>query len=90
MAIDRDRGFAEAIDFRIEGLSEGVTVECPRSEKDGESSKAVILKLTVSEPVASQGPIRVTTETVDSKMQQPVTFETPNGSLIREFWLTVR
>ena len=90
VSIDRDRGFAEAIEFRIEGLSEGVTVECPRSEKDGESSKAVILKLTVSEPVASQGPIRVTTETVDSKLQQPVTFETPNGSLIREFWLTVR
>ena len=90
LAIDRRHGFAEDIEFQLEGLPEGVTVECPRSEKDGESSKAVILKLTVSEPVASQGSIRITAESVDSKLQQPVTFETADGAVMLDVWLTVR
>ena len=90
VTVERRHGFAEAIEFRLEGLPEGVTVECQRSEKDGESSKAVILKLTVSEPVASQGSIRITAESVESKLKQPATFETADGSLIREVWLNVR
>ncbi len=90
VAVARRHGFTEAIEFRLEGLPEGVTVECQRSEKDGESSKAVVLRLTVSEPVASQGSIRITAESVDSKLQQPVTFETADGAVIRDVWLTVR
>lgn len=92
VAIDRRHGFTEAIEFRVEGLPAGVTAECPRSEKDGDTSKAVVLKVTALAPetVPFQGPIRIIAESVDSKIQQPVGFETADGVLIQEAWLTAR
>jgi hypothetical protein len=61
VTITRRNGYAEVLDLRIEGLPEGITAECPQSGKDGESSKAVTLKLSgrPADPAAWSGPIRI-------------------------------
>ncbi len=82
-------GFAEPIDVRVEGLPEGVIFECPRSEKDGETSKKVTLKISGSTTELFQGAIRIVAESTESKQVQPVTFTTADKSLVTEFWLTV-
>jgi hypothetical protein len=89
ITIERRNGFVEPIDVRVEGLPEGVTFECPRSEKDGESSKKVTLKITGSAKELFQGPIRIVAESAESKRVQPVTFTTADKSLVSDFWLTV-
>ncbi|MFN9719004.1 MAG: pre-peptidase C-terminal domain-containing protein [Planctomycetota bacterium] len=45
LSISRIDGFEEPLDIRVEGLPEGVTAEPVRSEKDGDSSKTVTLKI---------------------------------------------
>jgi len=89
VTFDRQHGFAEPVDLRVEGLPEGVVLECPRSEKDGETSKAVTLKLSGSTTEPFQGPIRIVAESAESKHLQPVTFTTADEATIAEFWLTV-
>jgi len=89
ITIVRQHGFAEPIDVRVEGLPEGVIFECPRSEKDGETSKKVTLKISGSTTELFQGAIRIVAESTESKQVQPVTFTTADKSLVTEFWLTV-
>lgn len=89
VAIERQQGFAEPLTFRIDGLPDGVTAELPRSEKDGDSSKAVTLKLTSAQPVAWSGTLRVTATSTDSSRSHAVTWKAPDGSDLEEFWLTV-
>ena len=79
----------EPIDVRVEGLPEGVTFECPRSEKDGETSKKVTLKLSGSTTEPFQGVIRIVAESTESKRMQAATFATADQTLITDFWLTV-
>jgi hypothetical protein len=88
VTFDRQHGFAEPVDLRVEGLPEGVVLECPRSEKDGETSKAVTLKLSGSTTEPFQGPIRIVAESVESKRSQPVAFTAADNALITEYWLT--
>ncbi len=88
VSIERKNGFVEPVDFRIEGLPEGITAECPRSEKDGDSSKAVKLKLTGIAKQTFQGAIRIVAESVDSKQQQFGTFTTADRKIVGELWLT--
>ena len=88
ITIDRKHGFVEPIDVRVEGLPEGVTFECPRSEKDGETSKKVTLKLSGSTTEPFQGAIRIVAESTESKRVQSATFATADQSLVSEFWLT--
>lgn len=89
ITIDRKHGFVEPIDVRVEGLPEGVTFECPRSEKDGETSKKVTLKISGSAAESFQGAIRIVTESTESKRIQPATFATADQALVSDFWLTV-
>ena len=89
ITIERRHGFVEPIEVRVEGLPEGVTFECPRSEKDGESSKKVTLKITGSAKELFRGPIRIVAESAESKRVQPVTFTTADKSPVSDFWLTV-
>lgn len=89
ITIVRQHGFAEPIDVRVEGLPEGLTFECPRSEKDGETSKKVTLKISGSTPEPFQGAIRIVAESTESKQAQSATFTTADQSLVTEFWLTV-
>lgn len=85
----RKHGFSEPLEIRVEGLPDGVTFECPRSEKDGETAKVVTLKISGQSAEAFQGPIRIVAESAESKHLQPVTFTTPDETQIAEYWLTV-
>lgn len=87
--IVRQHSFAEPIDVRVEGLPEGVTFECPRSEKDGETSKKVTLKISGSTTEPFQGAIRIVAESTESKRVQAATFATADQSPVAEFWLTI-
>ncbi|MFO0977960.1 MAG: PPC domain-containing protein [Planctomycetaceae bacterium] len=89
VAIERQQGFAEPLTFRIDGLPDGVTAELPRSEKDGDSSKAVTLKLTHAQPVAWSGSVRIVATSADSSRSHAVTWKAPDGSDLEELWLTI-
>ncbi|MCA9011281.1 MAG: PPC domain-containing protein [Planctomycetaceae bacterium] len=88
ITIDRKHGYSEPVDVRVEGLPEGLAFECPRSEKDGETSKAVTVKISGTATAAFQGPLRIVSESSESKQLQPVTFTTADGGSIAEYWLT--
>ena len=85
----RKHGFAEPVDVRVEGLPDGITFECPRSETDGATAKSVTLKISGSSTDAFQGPIRIVAESSESKHVQPVTLTTADETHVAEYWLTV-
>ena len=89
ITIGRKHGFSEPMDVRVEGLPDGMTFECPRSEKDGATSTSVILKISGSTTEPFQGPIRIVAESAESKDLQPVTFTTADETQVSEYWLTV-
>jgi hypothetical protein len=90
VTIERTNGFAEAVDFRAEGLPEGLTFENVRSEKDGDTSKAVTLKISGAAIADFSGPIRVIAESVDTKVTKPLAYQLVDGTPIHELWLTAR
>ena len=61
ITIVRRNGYSEVLDFRVEGLPEGITAECPQSAKDGDSSKSVTIKLSgrPTSPDLWAGPIQI-------------------------------
>jgi hypothetical protein len=61
ITIVRQNGYSEVLDFRVEGLPEGITAECPQSAKDGDSSKSVTIKLSgrPASPEFWAGPIQI-------------------------------
>lgn len=89
ISFNRHHGFAEPIDVKIEGLPEGVTFECPRSEKDGETSKTVTLKISGSTTEPFQGPVRIVAESAESNRLLAVVFTTGDLAETEEYWLTV-
>jgi len=88
VTIERRNGFVEPIDFRVEGLPEGITAECPRSEKDGDSSKAVTMKLSGAAKQTFQGAIKIVAESADSKLLRLGSLTTADRKPISELWLT--
>ncbi len=89
ISFDRRHGFVEPIDVRIEGLPEGLAFECARSEKDGETSKKVTLKISGSTAEPFQGEIRILAESAETKRSKSVNFTTADETQIAEYWLTV-
>ena len=89
ITFERKHGYSEPVDIRVEGLPNGVVFECPRSEKDGETSKAVTVKISGATTEAFQGPIRIVAESAESKQSQPVIFTTADETSFAEYWLTV-
>ena len=89
VTINRKHGFTDPVDIRVEGLPEGVTFECPRSEKDGESSKSVKVKITGKATEFFQGPIRIIAQALESTQTLPVQFSTADNAAIVDYWLTV-
>lgn len=89
ITIIRNHGFVEPVDVRVEGLPEGITFECPRSEKDGATASSVTLKITGSATDTFQGRIRIVAQSAESQLIQPVTFTTADESHVAEYWLTV-
>ena len=88
LTISRRNGFAEAIDFKIEGLPEGLTAECPRSEKDGDSSKAVTIKISGTAKASFSGAIKIVAESVDTKLQKPASLSLADRTIVSQLWLT--
>jgi hypothetical protein len=88
LTIARRNGFAEAIDFKIEGLPEGLTAECPRSEKEGDSSKAVTIKISGSAKASFSGAIKIIAESVDTKVPKPATLSLADRTVVSQLWLT--
>lgn len=89
ITMNRKHGFAEPVDIRVEGLPDGVSFECPRSEKDGESSKSVKLKITGTKTEPFQGPIRIFAQPADSKQIVPVHYKTIDDKPIPTYFLTI-
>lgn len=91
ITIDRKDGFLAPIDFRLEGLPEGLVSEPTRSEKDGDSAKAVTLKISGATAQGFHGPVRIVAVPVSGSVApRPVTSAVP-GTLIGtdRIWLTV-
>jgi hypothetical protein len=88
LTIARRNGFAEAIDFKIEGLPEGLTAEYPRSEKEGDSSRAVTIKVSGTAKASFSGAIKIIAESVDTKVQKPATLSLADRTVVSQLWLT--
>lgn len=88
LTIARRDGFAEAIDFKVEGLPEGLTAECPRSEKEGDSSKAVTIKISGTAKASFSGAIKIIAESVDTKVQKPASLSLADRTVVSQVWLT--
>jgi hypothetical protein len=97
VAVARRNGYVEPLDFRVEGLPEGVAAECPQSAKDGDSSKAVTIKLSGRPAGFGQwaGPIQIlasppaAADQAPAAAPVPVEYSAPDGTPIRSFWLTI-
>ena len=88
LTIARRNGFAEPIDFKIEGLPEGLTAECPQSAKDGDSSKAVTIKISGTAKASFSGAIKIIAESVDTKLQKPASLSLADRTIVSQLWLT--
>ena len=91
VTIARDKGFAEKIAVKIDGLPEGIVCEPVHSEKEGDSAKEVTLKIARGEAVAGfSGSVSIvcTPETAT----QVQTAESPiqnSKATTSRIWLTV-
>ena len=92
VTIDRKDEFVLPLEFRIDGLPPDVTLEPVRSEKDGDSAKAVTLKITGSAVDGFSGPIRIEAfhESTETSFRQFAenALNTP-GSSTTWLWLTI-
>ncbi|MCH2200844.1 MAG: hypothetical protein MK102_02655 [Fuerstiella sp.] len=91
VTITRTNGYAKRLTVSLEQLPEGVTAESVVSETDGDSSKAVTLKLIRDENApAFCGAIRVLCRAEDCGDRQLATAAIENSkSTTSEIWLTV-
>jgi len=85
--VERTGGFSDEIEFTIEGLPEAVSMALALSLKEGETSKAVVLKLTSTAPY--NAPIKIIGR---SKGSQDDRFQvaTVEGLPIKEAWLSIQ
>lgn len=90
LAVARQQGFAEDIDFSISGLPAHVTAAPARSASSGDSSKSVKLVLHATAGAFS-GPVRITAQAAGaSKLARTATWPAPGlADPLRDFWLTV-
>jgi len=90
LTIDRQHGFADPIDFTVEGLPELVTASAARSEPTGDSAKSVKLTLT-SNGGTFAGPIRIRAKSAGATpLERMAAAAIPNHTVrLAELWLTV-
>ncbi len=89
LTITRNDGFAEPLDFKVEGLPEGITAEPVRSEKDGDSSKAVTIKLAGASAMPSRHKFSIRALTADGVLSHVATMSLPDRSETTELLLIV-
>jgi len=88
VAVERRNGFADVLTLQVSGLPEGVTAEPVSSAKDGDTAKAVTLKIAGKLPAVWSGEIRLTGRTEDGR-EFPVAWSAADGTDVVAFWLTV-
>ncbi|HEV3023863.1 MAG TPA: PPC domain-containing protein [Pirellulales bacterium] len=91
LTIERRNGFAEAIDFEVTGLPEGVTMGAVQSLAGDESAKSVKLVLSAARGPYS-GPIRIVGRSAGGLERSHAAQTTLSGRGVRtaDLWLTVR
>lgn len=89
LTVDRRHGFLNVVDFQISGLPEGLVLESMRSEKDGDTSKAVTLKLTGSSAAGFSGPVRIQAMAIDGPVRTVHGAIAGSGTVTHWIWLTV-
>ena len=90
VTIARMNGFAEKIDFKIEGLPDGVECKAVVSEEKGDSQKSVTLKLIRKDDAAAFSGVVHVTGTGQSSRQHAAEAPIQNSvRLTSEVWLTV-
>lgn len=91
VAISRQHGFAERIAVSVQGLPEGISAAPVYSEKEGDSSKSVTLKIERGEAAtAFSGVVRIVSESESSNQTESATAPKPNSKdRTAELWLTV-
>ena len=91
ITITRKNGFAEPLTVSLERLPEGITAKPVISEKDGDTSKLVTLKLHRSQNAAAfSGAIQVLCRSENHAHRQFATAAIPNSqATTSEIWLTV-
>jgi hypothetical protein len=93
IVISRRSGFEEALEFAIEGLPAGVTLEPVKSEGKGESAKSVKLVLKAAAGAsAASGPIKIVAKAASgTERRVPYFSSLPLDQQPHEvLWLTVR
>jgi hypothetical protein len=88
VAVERRNGFADVLTLQVAGLPEGVTAEPVSSAKEGDTAKAVTLKIAGKLPAVWSGEIRLTGRTEDGR-EFPVVWSAADGTDVVAFWLTV-
>ncbi len=88
VAVERRNGFADVLTLQVAGRPEGVTAEPVSSAKDGDTAKAVTLKIAGKRSSAWSGEIRLTGRTEDGR-EFPVVWSAADGTNVSGFWLTV-
>ena len=91
ITIDRKDGFLVPLDFRVEGLPEGLVSEPTRSEKDGDSAKAVTLKISGATAQGFHGPVKILAAPASGSMAPRAVTSAVPGTLIGtdRIWLTI-
>lgn len=84
IAVDRQFGYAEPVEFLLVAAPEGVTANPVTSSNEGESAKKVTLNITAGG--AGSGPIRIGHRLAGSDATEPVVF---GSQSLAEAWLTV-
>jgi len=88
----RASGFAEAVEFSVVGLPDGVAVQPAKSEPKGDSAKTVKLTLKTSGEVVFSGPIRIVGRSVGGERSLERMAVLPLkafGAETSHLWLTV-
>ncbi len=91
VTIERMAGFSERLQVSVDGLPPGVQADPVVSEKEGDSAKAVTLRVTASsEAVPFSGTIHIMCGAEESEMRKPATVTLGNsGRSTADVWLTV-
>jgi Bacterial pre-peptidase C-terminal domain len=87
LSIERKYGFSEVIQFEVQGLPDGLRAECADSNGDGETSKAVTMKVTGVVPGGFRGPVRIRVVPAAGSHQFAV-YRTTDDTDVAELWLT--
>ncbi len=90
LTITRTEGLSAEIQFSVEGLPEGVSVEVEPSQGEGPTAKQLTLTLKAEPGTRFSGPIRVAGSSGgDKSLTRVVGFEQPHPERLESLWLTV-